>query len=138
MSKNFEFATAEVLMYAVRHEEGGDVDIESTVSKFRSQLTRLVAMRETEEASIALHVDKAFDAEPAGAYRPEQYLTMKVIHSMGITGDAWLTMSKRIKDYLSENASNKRDSGKTFHVKKGSGYARMRDLPPVTLENFLA
>lgn len=131
---NMVFGKAEMLAFAVKRSDG-TIDVETTTAKFHSQLARMVASRETETSTIATKVDEVFDSSDltSGIYLPVGFLMARVLHVVGADNQTHGVWTKRIKEYLDENASSDRESGKLFHVKKGvgGGYARRRNLPPV-------
>ena len=122
------FDIATLVAYAVRREDGS-VDVESTVGKFRGEVERMVARRETESSQIGAAVDRVFDGAAAGTYLPQGYIVHNVLNLMGVKNETFQIMEKRVLEYLSDNASSKREAGMFLHVKKGKGYARTRDLP---------
>jgi len=124
------FDHATLMAYAIRREDGS-ADIATTVAKFEAQMSRMVALRETEETTIALHVDRLYDSHPVkGAYLPSGWVVGQVLTSMGTKSDTFTIMQERVEEYLSDHGSHSLESNSMFHIKKGKGYARRRDLKP--------
>lgn len=129
MAKEFKFDNASLGMFACTGTDGS-IDVDATVNKFRAQFAEFATSYKANESELAVHLNKVFDSQPKGAYRPSSWLIAKVAESMGVEYDGWTVVKDRLQAFLDANSSKKADGTRMFHVKHGSGVARMKDLVP--------
>lgn len=112
--------------YVVRN--GGSVDIEASVDKFRSALTVHLAERETQQATIADAVHTVFDKNK-GTVISMPALTGLALQELNAQPENFTVLSERVQEYVRENAQG--DSSTFIIAKgKGGGCKRRSDIPP--------
>ena len=98
----------------------GSVDEAATLAECQSAIRNYVAQRETEQATIAVAVGEVFDLLKGGrANMP--FVINQALRSLNAQPENFKALSERVADYVRENASEDRASGKLFKIGKGKG-----------------
>ncbi len=105
----------------------GSCDLDATVLKFRGELEKYLAQRETEDAGIAAAVHEVFDTYK-GANINMPALQGFVLQKMGATPANWAVLGERIADYVRSQAGE----GGLYKIAKGKngGVRRVADIKP--------
>lgn len=103
--------------FAVR-DSSGEVLIDETVEKFRVELLRFKANRETETAQIAMAVNAVFDQHLGVSITMPAVVSMTLTR-LDVTPETFNLLRERTMDFIRANASAKREDGMDFCVQKG-------------------
>lgn len=131
--------------YVVRDADD-NADVDATVERFRGDLNRFLATRETEDGHIEAQVHALFDARP-GVRMNMPYVVNQVLSALKVQPENYNVLSERIREYVrangqGENVTTTDENGKevstverpesTFLIGKGigGGVGRRADLPP--------
>jgi len=122
--------TTMVLASYVLRGEDGEMDIEGTVDKFRSDLLNYQVERETEAATIGAAVNAVFDEHP-GARINMPALQSLALHKLNVQHENFKALQTRVAEYIRDHASHDRSEGRLFKISKGlrGGVLRWSDEP---------
>jgi len=108
----------------------GSVDVEATVSNFRSALVKHLAERETEQATIALAVHAVFDKN-RGQVISMPALTGLALQELNAQPENFAALTDRVQEYVRDHS--KGDASLFVIAKgKGGGVRRRSDIPAAT------
>lgn len=122
--------------YAVR-DSAGNIDHDSTVAKFASDLFTFEAERETETAVIATAVHALFDQYKSASLNMP-FITNQVLRSLNAQPENFKILETRTLEFLRSNSQGKTDDGgnaerpnSVFVIAKGKGggVKRRADIP---------
>ena len=112
-----------------------NIDVEATVSKFRSYVVKANEIRRNDQEVIAKGVDALFDQYP-GTFIMIDAIKSMVLQTLKVHPNSYGVLSDRLHKYVQENtevANGLTEDGQPalFVLKKGKGggFARKRDLP---------
>ena len=105
----------------------GSCDLDATVLKFRGELEKFLALRETEDAGIAAAVSEVFDTHK-GASINMPALQGFVLQKMGATPANYAVLGERVAEYVRSQAGE----GGIYKIAKGKGggVKRVADIKP--------
>lgn len=124
-----KLTTAVLASYVLRGEDG-ELDIEGTVDRFRSDLLNYQVERETEAATIGAAVNGVFDEHP-GARINMPALQSLALQKLNVQPENFKALQTRVAEYVRENASGERSDGRLFKIGKGvrGGVLRWAEEP---------
>lgn len=108
----------------------GSVDVAATLAACQGAVHQYIASRETEQTVIASAVSEVFDALKGGrANMP--FVVNQALRTLNAQPENFKALSDRCAEYIRENASEDRASGKLFKIGKGKGggVTRWADQP---------
>ena len=120
----------------------GSIDQDACLAGCKTAITKYVAERETEEATIALAVNDLFD-EHKGARLNMPYVQNEALRRLNVQPENFKTLSERVAQYVRDHAQGEKAEDGSFerpdslfliNKGKGGGVARRADLPVKTDE----
>ena len=100
----------------------GNIDHEATIERFRADLNKFAAERETEIGVISNAVHTVLDGHK-GKRVPMPFLASEVLRALNVQPENYKTLTEKVLDYV--RVSDEFSIGKG----KNGGVARVIDLP---------
>jgi hypothetical protein len=100
--------------------QNGRVDQDGSLSAFEAALSKFVAQRETETSTLATAVG-AILAKHSDRGIAMPVLAALALNSINVQPENYSALEGLLLDYVRENASDKREDGKSFRIGKGKG-----------------
>lgn len=100
--------------------EDGSIDVDATVLKFEGELLKYQVERETELATIGAAVHGVFDSHKGTTINMPAVVTM-ALQSLNVQPATYAALSERVATFVRDNASDKREDGRSFRIAKGKG-----------------
>jgi len=109
---------------------GGSIDRDASIASFTAALELHIVEAETEGAVISDAVAAVFDQYKGAAINMPALETFSLTR-LNVQPETWASLREKVRSFVRANATDTREAGGLFQVKKGSGggVRRWADTP---------